>query len=178
MKRADGRMGRRAALTLLFLVQTGAGTAQQSSRPPARPPVGPSDWPSPARDLAGTRFSPLAQLTPQNVAGLKLLWTFGTGSTEGHEGNPLVVGNRLFLHTPHPVTVYAFDLEHPGAPPLWKYAGSSRDPAPVSCCGAGSRGIAWHPSGKLYVPLFPGDLAAIDARTGKEIWRVRNGDPR
>lgn len=163
---------------MLFLMQTGAGTAQQSARPPARPPVRPSDWPSPARDLAGTRYSPLTQFTPQNVAGLKLLWSFGTGSIEGHEGNPLVIGNRLYLHTPHPVTVYAFDLEHPGAPPLWKFAAPSRDPAPASCCGTGSRGIAWHPSGKLYVPLFPGDLAAIDAVTGKEIWRVRNGDPR
>ena len=88
------------------------------------------------------------------------------------------MGSRLFLHTPHPVAVYAFDLDRPGDPPLWKYAPASRDPAPFVCCEAASRGIAWHPSGKLYVPLFPGDLAAIDAKTGKEIWRVRNGDPR
>jgi PQQ-dependent dehydrogenase (methanol/ethanol family) len=39
------------------------------------------------------------------------------------------------------------------------------------------RGIAWHPSGKLYVPLYPGDLVAVDAATGKEAWRARVGDP-
>jgi alcohol dehydrogenase (cytochrome c) len=178
MRRADGRTGRWALGAALYLAQAAAASAQQPVRPSARPPVSPADWPSPARDLAGTRFSPLAQLTPQNVGRLRLQWSFGTGSLEGHEGNPLVIGDRLYLHTPHPVAVYAFDVEQPGAPPLWKYGGTSRDPAPAACCGLGSRGIAWHPSGKLYVALFPGDLAAIDARTGKEIWRVRNGDPR
>ncbi|HEX9166206.1 MAG TPA: PQQ-dependent dehydrogenase, methanol/ethanol family [Gemmatimonadales bacterium] len=178
MRRADGRTGRRAVFAALGFMQAAVASAQQPARPSARPPVRPSDWPSPARDLGGSRFTPLGQLTPQNVSRLRLLWSFGTGSLEGHEGNPLVVGRRLYLHTPHPVAVYAFDLEQPGAPPLWKYGGASRDPAPAVCCGLGSRGIAWHPSGKLYVPHFPGDLAAIDARTGREIWRVRNGDPR
>ena len=167
----------------LILAALPAGMAAQETRnPPARPPVRPAeppgDWSMPGRDAAVTRFSPLNQITPANVANLKVHWSFSTGSLKGHEGNPLVVGGRLFLPTPHPVAVYAFDLDHPGDPPLWKYAPVSRDPAPFVCCEATSRGIAWHPSGKLYVPLFPGDLAAIDAKTGKEIWRVRNGDPR
>ncbi|MBC8082266.1 MAG: PQQ-binding-like beta-propeller repeat protein, partial [Hymenobacter sp.] len=36
----------------------------------------------------------------------------------------------------------------------------------------------FHPSGKIYAPLLSGELAAIDASTGREIWRVRNADPR
>lgn len=153
-----------------------AGQARPAPPAPAGPT--PGEWSTPARDLAGTRFSPLADISTRNVSGLRLLWSYGTGSLEGHEGNPLVVGGRLYLHTPHPVTVRAFDLDRPGSAPLWTYAPGGRDPALSACCGLGSRGIAWHPSGKLYVPLFPGDLAAVDATTGKELWRVRNGDPR
>lgn len=163
---------------LLVLVALPTGVATGQARPAAGPVDRPADWPSAGRDLAATRFSPLTRITPQNATQLRLLWSFGTGSLEGHEGNPLVVGGRLYLHTPHPVTLYAFDLERPGSPPLWKYGGTSRDPAPSLCCGAGSRGVGWHPSGKLFVPLFPGDLAAVDASNGREIWRVRNGDPR
>lgn len=137
----------------------------------------PADWPMPARDFAATRYSPLARITPANVAGLKVHWSFATGSLRGHEGGPLVVNGRLYLHTPHPVTVYGFDLDRPGDPPLWKYAPGGRDPAPSVCCEGVSRGIAWHPSGRLLVPLTPGDLAAVDAATGREIWRVRNGNP-
>jgi PQQ-dependent dehydrogenase (methanol/ethanol family) len=148
-------------------------------RPPAGGTPAPTDWAAPGGDVALTRHSPLTQITPANIADLRVAWSFATGSIRGHEGNPLVVGSRLFLHTPHPNAVYAFDLEHPGGAPLWKYsAPPSRDPALAVCCDVTSRGIGWHPSGKLYVPLFPGDLAALDATTGKEIWRVRNGDPR
>lgn len=165
---------RRPTIAVILAAACGAGAL------PAQGAAGalrPGDWPSPARTLEATRFSPLTQLTPATAGHLRLLWSFSTGNLEGHEGNPLVVGNRLYLHTPHPVAVYAFDLENPGSPPLWKYAPATRDPALSACCGGSSRGIAWHPSGRLIVPLFPGDLAAIDAQTGRELWRVRNGNP-
>jgi PQQ-dependent dehydrogenase (methanol/ethanol family) len=166
----------RHPLRVLLLASCGiAGPVGAQARPSA-PPAG--EWPAPGRDLSGTRFSPLSEISTRSIGGLKLLWSYGTGSLRGHEGNPLVVNGRLFLHTPHPVTVTAFDLDRPGSAPIWTYGMPSRDPAPAVCCDVGSRGLAYHPSGKLYVPLFPGDLAAIDAGTGKEIWRVRNGDPR
>ncbi len=149
---------------------------QVTASRPASPP--PGDWPMPGRDHAATRFSPLDRITPANVRNLKVEWTFATGSLKGHGGSPLVVGGWLYLHTPHPVTVYAFDLEQPGAAPAWIYAPASRGPVPSVCCESVSRGLAWHPSGKLFVPLLPGDLAAIDARTGRELWRARVGDPR
>ena len=149
----------------------------QSARPGSAPPVPPGDWATASGNPAATRFSSLAQFTRTNVGSLKVLWTFATGSLRAHEGNPLVAGGRLFLHTPHPVSVYAFDLDRPGDPPLWKFASASRDPALFVCCDGVVRGLAWHHSGKLYVPLYPGDLVAIDASNGKELWRARVGDP-
>lgn len=167
-------------LTCIALLSAGGPAGLGGQVRPAAPPqaVAPGDWAFPSHDLAATRFSPLNQLTARNVAGLKLLWSYSTGSLKGHEGNPLVVGGRLYLHTPHPTVVVAFNLEDPDAPVLWRYAPQLRDTALSLCCDVGSRGLAWHPAGRLYVPLFPGDLAAVDTRTGREIWRVRNGNPR
>ena len=39
-----------------------------------------------------------------------------------------------------------------------------------------NRGLAYHPSGKLYIQLLQGDLLALDAKTGKQIFRVHNAD--
>ena len=142
------------------------------------------DWRSPGRDDALTRYSPLEQINPRNVADLKPVWSFATGSLRGHEGNPLVVGATMFVHTPYPNQVFALDLTKPGAPIKWRYtapppAGARTQPAiALGCCDLGSRGLAYHESGKLYVPLLTGELAALNAATGREIWRVRNSDYR
>lgn len=160
-------------------------------------PVGPAsvasgDWPMAGRDYALTRYSPLDQITVTNVGSLRPVWSFSTGALRAHEGSPLVVGSILLVHTPYPNVVFALDLAQPGGPIKWKYSaplpasasvarGTTRadrppPPMPTGCCDIGSRGLGYHPSGKLYVPLLSGDLAALDAGTGKEIWRVRNAD--
>lgn len=68
------------------------------------------DWHAYGRTPAGQRYSPLDQLTPANVSGLKVAWQFHTGDTRGRAGDPvettdedtpLKIGNRLFLCTPH-----------------------------------------------------------------------------
>jgi hypothetical protein len=47
------------------------------------------EWPSYGRDPGGTRYSPLAQITPENVERLHVAWTFHTGdaSDRSHERN-------------------------------------------------------------------------------------------
>src|SRR5690606_4055815 len=63
----------------------------------------PGDWAAYGRDNAGTRFSPLAQITPDNVGKLQRAWTFRTGDIPaenwGAETTPLKVGDRLYLCT-------------------------------------------------------------------------------
>jgi PQQ-dependent dehydrogenase (methanol/ethanol family) len=182
-------LGGMAALP--FFALTTSLTAQRRPAPPvvAGPPAG--DWQSAGRDYALTRYSPLDQISTSNVGQLRPVWTFSTGSLRGHEGSPLVVGPVMFVHTPYPNSVYALDLSQPGAPVKWRYTAPLPGPAPkptadppaipslpTGCCDAGSRGLAWHSSGKLYVPLLSGELAALDAGTGREIWRVRNADPK
>jgi PQQ-dependent dehydrogenase (methanol/ethanol family) len=170
-------------LPALAFLAASAGSAAAQRRPvPAPPTLPPGEWASAGRDPALTRFSPLDQISAATVGSLRPVWTFSTGVLGPHEGNPLVIGSVLYLQTPYPNTVYALDLAKPGAPILWKYSppGSGRagPPPPTGCCDTGNRGLAHHPSGKIYAPLLTGELAALDAATGREIWRVRNADPR
>ncbi len=178
-------MPRQKARLIVGTLLAGAWTPAVGQRPsapdgwPATVPAG--EWQLPGHDYASTRHSSLVQLTPQNVAGLKAAWSFSTGLLGAHEGSPLVVGSIMYLHSPFPNAVFALDLGKPGAPVLWTYtvsAAVARAVPPTGCCDAGSRGLAYHPSGTLFVPLLHGELAALDAKTGKELWRIKNADGR
>src|SRR5262245_66471250 len=58
-----------AAALILVVVLAGIGIGQQARNPDA-------DWPMYNRDYAGTRYSPLTQITPANVANLKQVWSY------------------------------------------------------------------------------------------------------
>ena len=47
-----------------------------SLSPPMNRARGPANWPMPGRDPAGTRYSPLTQITPANVSQLKVAWVY------------------------------------------------------------------------------------------------------
>ncbi|MEP6572077.1 MAG: methanol/ethanol family PQQ-dependent dehydrogenase [Gemmatimonadota bacterium] len=135
------------------------------------------DWNMTGRDYSLQRFSPLAQITTANVANLKAAWTLSTGTLRGHEGNPLVINNVMYVHTSFPNIVYALDLTKEGAPMIWKHVpNQSPDAIPIACCDLVNRGTAWHPSGKIFIQLLQGELLALDAKTGKELWKVKNAD--
>ena len=74
------------------------------------------DWTMPAHDYAASRYCELAQITPANAASLRAVWTFSTGVLGGHEGQPLVVNNTMYVVTPYPNVLYAFDLTQTGYP--------------------------------------------------------------
>jgi PQQ-dependent dehydrogenase (methanol/ethanol family) len=135
------------------------------------------DWQMTGRDYSLQRFSPLNQITTANVGGLKAAWSFSTGTLRGHEGNPLVVGNVMFVHTSFPNKVYALDLAKEGAPQIWSYTpNQSADAIPIACCDLVDRGTAYSPSGKIYIQALQGELIALDAKTGKELWKSKHPD--
>ena len=135
------------------------------------------EWHMTGRDYSLQRFSPLKQITTSNVAELRPVWSFSTGTLRGHEGNPLVIGNVMYVHTSFPNIVYALDLSKAGAPQIWKYVpNQSPDAIPIACCDLVNRGTAYHPSGKIFIQLLQGELLALDAKTGKELWKAKNAD--
>ena len=124
-------------------------------------------WLMPARDFAGTRFSPLAQINSGNATTLHPVWTFSTGVLAGHEGQPLVVGDTMYVVTPWPNVLYAFDLRKEGYPLRWKYRPDvSANAIGVSCCDTVNRG-AFYADGKIIYNLLDGHTVAVDAKTGK-----------
>jgi lanthanide-dependent methanol dehydrogenase len=134
------------------------------------------EWPMPARDYAGTRFSPLAQITAANATSLHPVWTFSTGVLAGHEGQPLVVGDTMYVVTPWPNVLYAFDLTKEGYPLRWKYRPDvSANAIGVSCCDTVNRG-AVYADGKIVYNLLDGHTVAVDAKTGHELWNTQIAD--
>lgn len=124
------------------------------------------------------RFSPLKQVNEFNVKDLRVAWTFALGvQQDGVEGEPLVVGDTMYIMAPFPNQVYALDLRAGREGTIkWLYEPKVDQAAvPAACCGLMSRGWSYA-EGKIIVATLDGQLIALDARTGKEVWKVQNGD--
>jgi len=135
----------------------------------------PANWAMPTGDYANTRYSKLKQITAENVKNLQVKWMFSTGVLRGHEGGPLVIGDIMYVTTPFPNIVYALDLNNDGRI-LWKYE-PKQDPnvIPIMCCDTVNRGVAYG-DGKIILNQADTTVTALDAKTGKVVWQVKNGD--
>ena len=103
----------------------------------ASPPAG-AEWTTHGGTLEGNRFSGLTEITPQNAKTLKEEFTFTTGVKGSHMGAPLVVGSTLYVATPYPNKVLAYDLS--SGKTLWTYAPSTNQFAKgVNCCDTPNR---------------------------------------
>src|SRR5262245_23737605 len=130
-------------------------------------------WTMPAKDFASTRYSALAQINAGNATGLHPVWTFSTGVLAGHQGQPLVVNNTMYVVTPYPNVLYAFDLTKEGYPLRWKYRPAvSPNAIGMACCDVINRG-AFYADGKIVYNLLDGHTVAVDAATGRELWKTK-----
>ena len=162
-----------ACLGVLAAVAAGSAFADPDLDKAAQ---NPGNWAMPGLNNWATRYSPLKQINTGNVGKLQVAWTFSTGVLRGHEGAPLVIGNVMYVHTPFPNLVYALDLDHE-AKILWKYE-PKQDPnvIPVMCCDTVNRGLSYG-DGKIFLHQADTTLVALDAKSGKVVWSVKNGDP-
>ncbi len=136
----------------------------------------PKNWAMQAGNFENQRYSTLNQINKKNVKDMKVAWTFSTGVLRGHEGGPLVIGDTLFVHSPFPNKVFAIDLETQKI--KWKYE-PKQDPSviPVMCCDTVNRGLAYA-EGKVFLQQADTTLVALDSKTGKALWSVKNGNPK
>jgi lanthanide-dependent methanol dehydrogenase len=136
----------------------------------------PKNWAMQAGNFENQRYSTLNQINKKNVKDLKVAWTFSTGVLRGHEGGPLVIGDTLFIHSPFPNKVFAIDLETQKI--KWKHE-PKQDPSviPVMCCDTVNRGLAYA-EGKILLQQADTTLVALDAKSGKVLWSVKNGNPK
>ena len=137
----------------------------------------PANWATWGGNYHGTRYSELKQINTSNVKNLQPAWTFSTGVLRGHEGGPLVVNDVMYIHTPFPNTVYAIDQKTQAV--IWEYTPQQDADVtiPVMCCDTVNRGLAYG-DGKIFLQQSDTVLTALDAKTGKRVWSVQNGDPK
>jgi PQQ-dependent dehydrogenase (methanol/ethanol family) len=136
----------------------------------------PNQWVMPTGDYAAQRYSALDQINTGNVKNLHVAWTMSTGSLRGHEGQPLVIGDMMYIVSSFPNHVYAVSLKDPSRI-VWNFTPDQNKFAPsVACCDVVNRGAAYA-DGMIYVNALDGVLYALDAKTGKVNWQAKNADP-
>jgi lanthanide-dependent methanol dehydrogenase len=162
--------------TCLGAVAALAAGAAQANDELIKMSQNPKDWVMPTGNYANQRYSQLKQITADNVGKLQVAWTFSTGVLRGHEGGPLIIGDVMYVHGPFPNPVYALDLKNESKI-IWKYE-PKQDPnvIPVMCCDTVNRGLAYA-DGKIFLHQADTTLVALDAKDGKVVWQMKNGDP-
>lgn len=179
---ADRAATRSARLRRLRLALAGAvlaagapalALAQNAAPPAAAAPPDDGQWTMPAKNYAATRYSELDDVNGSTVKNLQVQFTFSTGVDKGHEEEPLVVGNTMYIVTPYPNYLFALDLTKPGAPMKWEYQ-PKPEPASqgVACCDVVNRGATYW-DGKVIINTLDGNTIAVDADTGKPVWKTK-----
>ena len=136
----------------------------------------PNNWVMPAGNYNNQRYSELTQINKDNVKDVTMSWSFSTGVLRGHEGNSLVIGDTMYVHTPFPNIVYALDLNSDGAI-KWKYEPKQNydETVPVMCCDTVNRGLSYA-DGKIFLNQADTTLVALNAEDGKVVWSDKRDD--
>ena len=135
------------------------------------------DWLSYGRTYKEQRFSPLDQITSDNVQNLGIAWIHETNSKRGLEATPLVVDGVMYT-TGTWSKVMALDVVT--GEPLWEHDPEvPKDVAMIACCDVVNRGAALY-QGKVISGTLDGRLIALDAETGAPVWETQTtpkGEP-
>ena len=133
----------------------------------------PGSWLMYGRNYAGWRYSELTQIHSGNVSQLRPNWVFQAPNAGRMETTPLVYDRIMWLTGPSN-NAYALDLAT--GRQLWRY----HEAAPSGlhlCCGEVNRGMA-AVGDRLYKVNIEGHLLALDAKSGRVIWKVPMADYR
>ena len=121
------------------------------------------------------RYSPLAEITPENINRLGIAWTLDLPTDRSLTATPLMVDGVLYFNGSYSVT-RAVDARTGKI--LWEY-----DPQVLKVADHRARilwdwnrGVAYW-NNKVYIVTGDGRLIAVDAKTGKEVWTTQTFDP-
>lgn len=145
-----------------------AGRAAASAATPPKA-TGDAAWPMFNQTFDAQRYSPLHQITASNVAGLKEVCRVRVGELGGFGAGPIVVDGVMYV-TAGNATI-ALNPVDCGI--QWKTIYTSEDRPPA---GTGNRGVAFA-DGRLFRGTGDGRVIALDAATGRELWRTKGADP-
>ena len=123
------------------------------------------EWPLFGMNSDHQRHSPLAEITPQNVAELQPVWTYQTGVTGSFQATPIVKDGVMFISLPFN-DVLALDAGT--GEQIWRYQ-HDRIESRKPCCGPANRGVAVADD-RLFMGTVDGRLVALDTETGERLW--------
>ena len=127
-----------------------------------------NDWLLHGRTYDNQRYSPLKQITVENVSALTPVALVQTGMTASFETTPIVVNGIMYLTTPvvdHKMKIIAVNAANGGR--LWEVTYNLG--AFQICCGPVNRGVAVG-YGRVYVVTLDDHLLALDAADGHTVW--------
>ena len=128
----------------------------------------PGDWLNWRRTRNSHGYSPLDQVTRNNVDELRLAWVLAIRDGN-NQTTPLVHDGVMFLANPGDV-VQAIDAQTGNV--IWEYRSQLPDDARQT---GPTRTLALY-GDKVYLATHDGALVAIDAATGTEVWRTVKAD--
>lgn len=118
------------------------------------------------------RYSPLKQINAGNVAKLRPTWAYSLNNPQGQESQPIVHDGVMYVTTfkdtvaLDPLTgKQIWKVDHELPQDVFKYA----------CCGILNRGAAIY-EGRLYRVTLDAHVIAMDAKTGKQLWKSKAAD--
>jgi alcohol dehydrogenase (cytochrome c) len=132
----------------------------------------PQNWLSYSGNTMSQRHSRLTQITPANAGNLTLKWVFQPRTLDKEEVTPLVVDGVMYtIQSPNDVIA----LDATTGKTIWTYLHKPAAGTVNPCCGNLSRGVAIL-GDKLFLASLDAQMIAIDAKTGKELWKTQAAD--
>jgi len=118
------------------------------------------------------RYSPLQQINTKSVDKLTPVWSYSLNNPQGQESQPIVYDGVMYVTT-HNTTVAINPLT---GKQIWKQEIElPQDVFRMACCGILNRGAAIY-EGKLYRSTLDAHVIALDAKTGKQLWKSKAAD--
>ena len=130
------------------------------------------NWPVYGGDQGNTRFSSSTQINSTNVSKLKVQWALQLGTNRSQESTPILVGDTLYVTSSFgPKTTFAVNAKTGEV--KWTYQPEiPKNVDQFACCDVVNRGVA-HADGKIFVGRLDAHVVALDAKTGKELWKTQ-----
>lgn len=167
------------ALKKLLLISALSSAAllsgPQSAQAGAPAADNPDNWPQYHRTSNAWRYSPLDQISPDNIKNLKVAWIHQPGDIQmGLQATPIVIDGIVYYIGPNN---NVFAVEAASGKQIWHYQPDLDEVVYEVFYVAASRGVTVG-HGNVYIGSLDGRFIALDQKTGKEKWSTQITEPR
>ena len=115
------------------------------------------------------RYSPLNQINSKTIKRLVPVWSVSLDNNWGEQAQPIVYQGVMYVtNARHTVAIDVASGKQ-----LWRHTLDwPADTPRVVCCGVSNKGAAIY-NGRIYRTTLDAHVMALDAKTGKELWKTK-----